>query len=86
MVNGLAAAGAAGSSPALRSPARKDDIHRFIPVQSSEDAQGAWQRYYQDYEQMTFQKIDYRLLELVPELALFVPPARMVDKATYSPW
>lgn len=27
-----------------------------------------------------------RLLELVPELALFVPPARIVDKTTYSPW
>ena len=59
---------------------------RFIPAQSSEDAQGAWRRYYRDYENMTLQQIEPGLLELVPELALFVPPARMVDKTTYSPW
>jgi nicotinamidase-related amidase len=59
---------------------------RFIPAQSSEDAPGAWRRYYRDYEHMTLQQIEPRLLELVPELALFVPPARIIDKATYSPW
>lgn len=59
---------------------------RFIPAQSSDDAHGAWRRYYRQYEQMTLKHIEPRLLELVAELALFVPPARTFDKKTYSPW
>jgi nicotinamidase-related amidase len=59
---------------------------RFMPAQSSEAAQGAWRRYYRQYEEMTLRQIEPRLLELVPELGLFVPPARIIDKSTYSPW
>jgi nicotinamidase-related amidase len=59
---------------------------RFIPARSSDDARGAWRQYYRQYEEMTLRQIDPRLLELVPELGLFVPPAKIVDKRTYSPW
>lgn len=59
---------------------------RFIPAQSSEEARGTWRQYYRQYEEMTLRHIDTRLLDLVPELGLFVPPAQIVDKKTYSPW
>jgi nicotinamidase-related amidase len=59
---------------------------RFIPPQSSNDARGAWRRYYSQYEEMTLREIEPRLLELVPELGLFVPPATVINKNTYSPW
>jgi nicotinamidase-related amidase len=59
---------------------------RFIPCPSSDQAHGAWQRYYRRYEAMTLQRIDPGLLDLVPELQLFVPPAAALDKHTYSPW
>lgn len=59
---------------------------RFIPARSSNDARGAWRQYYRHHEEMTLQHIDPHLLELVPELGLFVPPAKIVDKTTYSPW
>ena len=59
---------------------------RFIPARSSDDARGAWRQYYCRYEEMTLRQIDPNLLELVPELGLFVPPGQIVDKKTYSPW
>lgn len=59
---------------------------RFMPLPTSSDAHGAWRRYYARYEEMTLQRIDPGLLDLVPELQLFVPPAATLDKHTYSPW
>jgi nicotinamidase-related amidase len=59
---------------------------RFIPASSSNDAPGAWRRYYKHWEQMTLRRIDRNLVELVPELGIFVPPATVLDKRTYSPW
>lgn len=35
---------------------------------------------------MTLRNIDQSLLDLVPELQAFVPPAAVVEKRTYSPW
>ena len=35
---------------------------------------------------MTLARIDVRLVELVPSLARFVPPAKVIDKRVYSPW
>jgi len=35
---------------------------------------------------MTRESIDREMIELVPELAEFVPPARVLDKRVYSPW
>jgi len=59
---------------------------RFIPLPNSGDARGTWRRYYARYEDMTLNRIDRGLLDLVPELHLFIPPAAIVDKHTYSPW
>lgn len=59
---------------------------RFIPAASVDKAPGTWRRYYAKWDRMTLQNIDPQLLELLPELATFVPPAATLDKRTYSPW
>ena len=59
---------------------------RFVPPQSSDDVSGAWRRYYRHWEQMTLKHLDPGLVELVDELRIFVPPAVVLDKRTYSPW
>jgi nicotinamidase-related amidase len=59
---------------------------KFIPAPSSDEAPGAWRRYFHAWEEMTLRRIDPSLLDLVPELQTFVPPAHIVKKRTYSPW
>ena len=59
---------------------------RFIPPASAEEAIGAWRDYYRKWASMTRSRLPAELLELVPSLARYVPPARVVDKPVYSPW
>ncbi len=59
---------------------------RFVPPQSPDDVTGSWRRYYERWRAMTRDRIDPELLELVPELARFAPPASYVDKPVLSPW
>jgi len=59
---------------------------RFIPVRSPGDGAGTWRRYYQHWSAMTLDIIGEEMVALLPELELFVPPARVIDKRTYSPW
>lgn len=59
---------------------------RFVPPHGPADAHGAWRRYYERWEGMTTRRLDTDLLELLPPLAALVPPARVVDKRTYSPF
>ena len=59
---------------------------RFIPAARPEDAPGMWARYYQRWADVTLSRIDGTLVELVPELLRFAPPAKVVDKRVYSPW
>lgn len=59
---------------------------RFIPPPNPAAAQGAWKRYYERWENMTLEKLERGMTDLVPELQLFTPPALVVDKKLYSPW
>ena len=59
---------------------------RFIPPDRPEDAPGTWRRYFSRWRELTGERIDPRLLELVPELQELVPPAMMIDKPVYSPF
>ncbi|PZM10051.1 cysteine hydrolase family protein [Rhizobium tubonense] len=59
---------------------------RFVPPARAEDAVGTWRDYYEKWESMTLDRLDRGLLDIVPELRKFAPPARTFDKATYSPW
>jgi hypothetical protein len=59
---------------------------RFVPVSSFEAARGSWRRYYERWHTMTRRELDPELINLVPALAQFVPPARLIDKSVMSPW
>lgn len=59
---------------------------RFLPPETLDEAHGEWRRYYQHWPMMLGARIEPGLLALVPSLARLVPPARVLDKQTYSPW
>jgi len=59
---------------------------RFVPPERPQDAAGAWRRYYAHWRDMTGDRLDPRLIQLVPQLASLVPPAIVIDKAHYSPF
>ena len=41
---------------------------------------------YEHWTDMTLQRIGRGMIELVPELTDFAPPAGIIDKRVYSPW
>jgi nicotinamidase-related amidase len=45
-----------------------------------------WRHYYERWGSMTIQELGADMIGLVPELAKYVPPARLLDKHVYSPW
>jgi nicotinamidase-related amidase len=57
---------------------------RFITPERPEDMPGMWQRYYTRWREATREKLDPRLLELLPPLARLCPPATVIDKTRYS--
>lgn len=59
---------------------------RFIPAARPGDGRGAWARYYRQWAHVTLSQIDPELVELVPPLIRFTPPAKVIDKSVYSPW
>lgn len=59
---------------------------RFIPPHSSTDADGTWMRYFQRWSSMTRERLPLEMIELVPELRSFVPPAKIEDKQVMSAW
>lgn len=59
---------------------------RFITPENAADMDGMWQRYYETWSVMTRSRLPSEMLDLVPQLACFTPPALVLDKHTYSPW
>lgn len=59
---------------------------RFIPAERPGDGDGTWKRYYEKWASVTVERIGEDMLDLLPELAALVPPARVLDKRVYSPW
>jgi nicotinamidase-related amidase len=57
---------------------------RFITPASPDQAAGQWRRYFERWNIATQQSLGASQLDLIPELARFVPPATIVDKPTYS--
>lgn len=45
-----------------------------------------WGQYYCRWENVTLANLAPGLIDLMPPLERFVPPARMLDKHVYSPW
>jgi nicotinamidase-related amidase len=59
---------------------------RFIPVRRPGEGIGMWRHYYERWGSMTIDQLGPEMLDLVPDLAQFIPPARTFDKHVYSPW
>ena len=59
---------------------------RFIPARRPGEGQGTWRRYYRHWASMTLEAVGADMVELMPELARYVPPAETIDKPVYSPW
>jgi nicotinamidase-related amidase len=57
---------------------------RFVTPASPEQSQGQWQAYFRRWKGATRDVLDPAELDLVPELARYVPPATAIDKPTYS--
>lgn len=57
---------------------------RFVPPHSAAQMPGAWRRFFEKWRDVTREFIDPALLELLPPLASFVPPAATVDNGRYS--
>ena len=71
------------SEIAGRFPARTV-FTRFITPERPEQMPGTWRAYYEKWREATRERLDPRLLELVPPLSSFVPPAKVIDKMRYS--
>lgn len=59
---------------------------RFIPARHSDELPGSWRRYYRRWAELTLDRLDPMLIELVPPLARLAPPAVTIDKRVYSPF
>jgi nicotinamidase-related amidase len=57
---------------------------RFIPPVTPDEVPGTWQLYYEQWRDVTRERLDPRLLHLLPPLATLVPPATVIDKSRYS--
>jgi nicotinamidase-related amidase len=68
------------------SHAERTVFTRFVPPVKADEMPGTWRRYYQRWRDLTLERLDPRLIDLVPELARLVPPAVVIDKHVYSPF
>lgn len=59
---------------------------RFVPAENAGACTGTWRRYYERWPDMTLDRLPAGMVDLLPSLAARVPPARVFDKRTYSPW
>ena len=59
---------------------------RFIPAQKPGQGIGMWRQYYERWASMTLDELGADMVDVVPDLARFVPPAPTFDKHVYSPW
>lgn len=59
---------------------------RFIPAEHAGQGIGTWRRYYERWSSMTIEALGIAMIDLVAELAAFMPPAEVLDKHVYSPW
>jgi nicotinamidase-related amidase len=57
---------------------------RFLTPQHPDDAGGMWRDYYVKWRSVTQEIADPKLFELIDDLKVFVPPASIFDKYTYS--
>lgn len=68
-----------------RAHAARTVYTRFIPPATAREVQGSWRRYYERWPSMTRERLDPKMLELVPPLEEIASLGDIVDKRTYSP-
>jgi nicotinamidase-related amidase len=56
---------------------------RFIPPLNKEEPRGVWKAYYEKWECVTRERLEPHMIELIPALGRFVPPAAVIDRQTY---
>jgi nicotinamidase-related amidase len=59
---------------------------RFVPAQHSGQGVGMWRHYYERWASMTIDELGADMIDVVPQLTRFAPPARFFDKHVYSSW
>ncbi|TPL02348.1 MULTISPECIES: cysteine hydrolase family protein [unclassified Mesorhizobium] len=59
---------------------------RFIPARKAGQGAGTWRRYYERWASMTIEAVGAEMVDLLPDLRAFCPPAQVIDKHIYSPW
>ncbi|WP_273692384.1 cysteine hydrolase family protein [Ketogulonicigenium vulgare] len=59
---------------------------RFLPPCDASNAYGSWKRYYNAWSEVTRKSLDAGATDVISTLALFSPPAVIVNKSVYSPW
>jgi nicotinamidase-related amidase len=57
---------------------------RFIPPEQPDQAVGMWRPYFKKWKEVTRSLVDPGLLDLLPALLAFSPPALVFDKPAYS--
>ncbi len=57
---------------------------RFLTPKRVEDAKGQWRIYYRHWKSVLAGNLDPDMLDLLPTLRTFVPPARVIDKYVHS--
>jgi nicotinamidase-related amidase len=57
---------------------------RFIPPLSPDEEVGAWRRYYRRWQDVTRERLSPAMLDLIPELGRFSPPALIAEKRRLS--
>ena len=67
-----------------RSMPERTIFTRFITPPTPQAVVGVWSRYYERWRDVVQDRLSRTMLELMPELQAFVPPARVIDKPTYS--
>ena len=70
----------------LRGHAAQTIFTRFVPARRPGEGEGTWKRYYERWASMTIEAIGEDMIDLLPPLREFVPPATVIDKKVYSPW
>lgn len=59
---------------------------RFVPPRNASQMHGTWRHYYERWREVTLEVMSEEMVRLVPLLERLTPPARVLDKAVYSPW